>query len=91
MTVLSVVMGRTPFYTTLNELEHHISNIERTQTYLFFGSEQTDIQPKRLTKLFIEQTRTSFFLNMVQTQTCSSFSNRTRTPYFWLRTIELRT
>ena len=49
-----LVMGRTPFYRTLNELEHHFSNIERTRT-------------------------------------CSSIGDRTRTPYFWLRTVEYRT
>ena len=27
-----VVMGRTLFYRPLNELEHHFSNIQRTQT-----------------------------------------------------------
>ena len=26
-----LVMGRTPFYQTSNELKHHFSNIERTQ------------------------------------------------------------
>ena len=46
-----VVMGRTPFYRTSIELEHHFSNIERTHT-------------------------------------CSSIGDRTRTPYFWLRTNE---
>ena len=30
-------------------------------------------------------------LNIEQTQMCSSFGNRTRTPYFWLRMIEHRT
>ena len=51
---LLLVMGRTPFYRTSIELEHHFSNIERTQT-------------------------------------CSFVDDRTRTPYFWLRTIEHRT
>ena len=49
-----LVMGRTPFYRTSIELEHHFSNIERTRT-------------------------------------CSFVDDRTRTPYFWLRTIEHRT
>ena len=49
-----LVMCRTPFFRTSNELEHHFSNIERTRT-------------------------------------CSSIGDRTRTPYFWLRTIEHRT
>ena len=30
-----VVMGRTPFYRTSNELEHHFSNIKQTQTCLY--------------------------------------------------------
>ena len=30
-----VVMGRTLFYRPLNELEHHFSNIQRTQTCSF--------------------------------------------------------
>ena len=52
--VRALVMGRTPFYRTSIELEHHFLNIERTQT-------------------------------------CSSIGDRTRTPYFWLRTNEHRT
>ena len=48
-----IVMGRTPFFRTSIELEHHFSNIERTRT-------------------------------------CSFVGVRTRTPYFWLRTIEHR-
>ena len=31
------------------------------------------------------------FSNIERTRTCSSFGNRTRTPYFWLRMIEHRT
>ena len=31
-----LVMGRTPFYRTSIELEHHFSNIERTRTCSFF-------------------------------------------------------
>ena len=31
-------MGRTPFYRTSNELEHHFLNIERTQTCSPFGN-----------------------------------------------------
>ena len=51
------MMGQTPFYRSLNKLEHHFLNIERTQL-------------------------------------CSSIGDRgdrTRSPYFWLRTIEHRT
>ena len=32
---LHLVMGRTPFYRTSIELEHHFLNIERTQTSFF--------------------------------------------------------
>ena len=49
-----LVMGRTPFYWTSIELEHHFSKIEWTRT-------------------------------------CSFVNDRTRTPYFWLRTIEHQT
>ena len=31
------------------------------------------------------------FLNIKRTQTCSSIGDQTQTPYFWLRTNELRT
>ena len=31
------------------------------------------------------------FSNIEQTRTCSSYGNRTRTPYFWLWTIKHRT
>ena len=67
-------MGRTPFYRTSIELEHHFSNIERTRTCSsigdrtrtpFFGFERTNIEPNRaftkFTELLIELTRTSFF------------------------------
>ena len=32
-------MGRTPFYQTLNELEHHFLNIEQTQTCSFIDDQ----------------------------------------------------
>ena len=32
------MMGRTPFHQTLNELEHHFSNIERTPTCSSIGN-----------------------------------------------------
>ena len=35
--ILILVMGRTPFYRTSNKLEHHFSNIERTQTCSYIG------------------------------------------------------
>ena len=35
----------------------------------------------------IERTWTSFF-ELRRTRTCSSIGNQTRTPYFWLRSIE---
>ena len=49
-----IVMGGTHFHGTLNEFEHHFSNIE-------------------------------------QTPTCSSNSDQTQKPYFWLRTNGHRT
>ena len=49
--ILLLVMGRTPFYRTSIELEHHFSNIERTRTCSFFD----------------DQTRTPYFwLRMIE-------------------------
>ena len=45
----------------------------------------------RFTKVIIEQTWTSFFEHQKSTQTCSSYSNPTQAPYFWLWVIELQT
>ena len=68
-----LVMGRTPFYRTLNKLKHHFSDIERVHLlvikleHLNFGFEWTDIEHwtlkafNRFPKLFIAQTQTSFF------------------------------
>ena len=64
------------------KLEHPILSFKRTET-----SNRTFT---RFTKSLIEQYQTSFFRNIEHTQTCSSFANRTRTPYFCLWTIELR-
>ena len=48
------MMSRTPFYQTLNELEHHFSNIERTQTCSSIG----------------DRTQTSlFWLRMIENRT----------------------
>ena len=64
-----VVMGRTLFYRTLNELEHHFSNIKRTLTcssigdrtlFLASNSRTSNFEPNRaftrFTKLLIELT-----------------------------------
>ena len=62
-------MGRSPFYRTSNELEHHFSNIERTRTCSsigdrtqipYFWLQMSNFEPNRaftrFTKLFIEPT-----------------------------------
>ena len=79
-----LVMGRTPFYRTLNKLEHHFSNIKRTRQ-CSSNNDQT-----RTPEFWLRTNRHRTDLNIKQTQTCSSFSNRTRTPYIWLWTIEHR-
>ena len=68
--------GSNTFYRTSNELEHHISNIEPTQTclsivnqtripYFWLSSNVLTLNVlasiSRFDKLFIEQTCTSFF------------------------------
>ena len=93
---LIVVMGRTPFYRSSNELEHHFSNIEQTGTYLSIG-DQTRLWTSNKLGLSLELLNYSstwlehHFSNIKRIWTCSSIGNRTRTPYFWLRTIEHRT
>ena len=61
-------MGRTPFYRTLNELEHHFLNIEQTRAlssnsntlFLALKEQTSDIEPNRVFirfyKLLIELT-----------------------------------
>ena len=68
-----IVMGRTPFYRTSNELKHHFSNIELERVHLLvielehpiFGFERSNIEPNRaftrFTNLLFELTRTSLF------------------------------
>ena len=57
-------MGRTPFYRTSIELEHHFSNIERTRTP-YFKLRKLNMEPNKaftiFTTLLNELTRTSFF------------------------------
>ena len=66
--------------------------------HLNFGFELTDIkhwiEPKRpsLDLLKYSSNRLEHhFWNIKRTPTCSSFGNRTQTPFFWLRTIKHRT
>ena len=99
---LFLVMGRTPFHGTLNELEHHFSNIERTQTCSSIGDwtptlyfwHRTNIEPNRPSLDLL-----NFSSNWLE---CQFFEHRTnlnmfiywyltRLSYFWLRTIEHRT
>ena len=69
-----MVMGQTPFYRTLNQLEHHFSNIEQTRICSsigdrtrtpYFGFERTKIESNRaftrFIKFFIELTPISYF------------------------------
>ena len=99
-----IVMGRTPFYRTSNEPEHHLSTIEQTPTRVhllvielvhpIFGFHRTNIESNRaftgFTKLLFELTRTSFFRTSNKLLACSSIGNRTRTPHFWLRTSNFK-
>ena len=98
-------MGRTPFFRKSIELEHHFSNIERTQTCSligdrnwthFFGFKTIEHGTSNLIGPSLDLL--SYFLNrseqcifdIERIRSCSSFDNRTRTSYFWLRTIEFQ-
>ena len=93
-----VVMCRTS-----NKLRHNFSNIEQTWTYSSIGDEtgtpnfwlwtiehQTSnlIDPSLDLLNCLSNRLKHLFLNIEWTWTCSSFENQTRTPYFWLWTIE---
>ena len=72
-------------FLTSNEFEHPI-----------FDLEQSNFEPNRaftrFTKLLIKLSNSNIiFTNIERTRTSSSIGNRTRTPYFCLRTIELQT
>ena len=69
---------RTPYFFILND---RTSNFEPNRTFTRF----TNLQNCSLNRL------EHHFLDIEQTQTCSSFTNRTQAPYFWLRTIKLWT
>ena len=73
------------FLQTLNKLEYvHLLVIKRELYILTVWTSNISFY-RTLNKLKHN------FLNVEQTRTCSSVSNRTRTPYFCLRTNELRT
>ena len=99
-----VVMGRTPFYWTSNELKHHFSNIEQTRTRLSIGNRtRTPFfwlwRNKHLTLNLVGLSPDSLnyssnrlghhFSNIEPTRMYSSIGNRTGTPFFWLRTFPL--
>ena len=98
-------MGRTPFYRTLNELEHHFLNIERTRMCSSIGDwtrtpyfcfrmlehETSNLIGLSIDLLYSWTHSNIIFSNVERTWTCSSIGDRTRTPYFWLRSIEHRT
>ena len=99
------MMGRTPFHQTLNELEHHFSNIERTPTCsyisnaLFLASnEQTSNMElskafTRFIKLLIELTQTSYFKTCNKLEHVHLLAIELIHPIFSLEqlNIELRT
>ena len=58
--------------------------------FLALDYRTSNFEPNRAFTAYRTESNISFS-NIERTQTCSSFGNRTRTPYFWLRTIEHRT
>ena len=98
-------MGRTPFYRTSNELEHHFLNIKRTQLCSSIGDwtrtpyfcfrmlehETSNLIGLSIDLLYSWTHSNIIFSNVERTWTCSSIGNRFRTPYFWLQTIEHQT
>ena len=73
-------MGRTPYFRTSIELEHHFSNLEQTRTCSFAG-DQTPI-PYLLVMGRTPFYRTSIelehhFSNIERTRTCSLIISRT--------------
>ena len=80
-------MGWTPFYQTWNELEH-IQLLMIEHKHLNFGLERMNIELDS-PSLFLNHTSNRLEHNFFEH--CSSFGNRTRTPYFWLWMIEHRT
>ena len=67
-----------------------------SNTWILASNEQTSNSKSlllfRFTKLFIKQTRKSFFRTLNRLESVHLLlNNRTQTPYFWLQTIEHRT
>ena len=84
-------MDRNPLNRTLNRLDierttNEVQPITKIYTYRNTNISDTLLATSVESNTIlsnIEQTRTLFF--------CSSIGDRTRTPYFWLRTYEHRT
>ena len=84
-------MGRTPFYRTLNELEHHFLNIERTRMCSSIGDwtrtpyfcfrmlehETSNLIGLSIDLLYSWTHSNIIFSNVERTWTCSSIGNRT--------------
>ena len=78
-----VVMGRTPFYRTSIELEHHFLNIKQTGTCSSIGHQTRT--PYFWLKTNEHRTLNELehhFLNIKQTRTCSPIGDQTWTPIF---------
>ena len=101
-----LVMGRTPFYRTSNELEYHFSKIERTQTCssigdrtrtTYFWLRTSNFEPNRafarFTKSLFELTRTSLIRTSNQFERVHLLVMKLGHPIFGFKrlTIELRT
>ena len=100
----NIVMGRTLFYWTSNELKHHLSNIQRTQTCslvgewwsnsIFFASNEwtSNLIGPSLDLLNYSSNRLEHrFFEHWTNLNVFIFCNQTQTPYFWLRAIEVKT
>ena len=85
-------MGQTPFYQTSNELKCVHLWVNETETPISWL--QTNIHctsdlvgPNYLDLLnHLSKRLKRLFSNIAGIRACSSFDNKTRSPYFWLRT-----
>ena len=100
-----LVMGQTPFFnikqTQTSFFEHQTnSNMfiywwSNSNTWILASNERTlNIEPKRPSLHYLNIYWIDSYINfsnIKRTRTCSSFGDQTRTPYFWLQTIEHQT
>ena len=85
----------TSFFKHRTNLNMFIYWWPNSNTWILASNEQTSNSKSlllfRFTKLFIKQTRKSFFRTLNRLESVHLLlNNRTQTPYFWLRTIEHR-